>query len=142
MQNCKRPLSNEASIGSRMEICGNLGLLLAMVSCLHQSNVHIKRKLRVWRVQKCTPLIVVKTSLTCASLQTTPSHVSQYRAENRNLRKSGSTFRHCTMFAPNQCLYQNEAMGMQCLKMYSSRRCKNFTYLCGTANDPVSSKPV
>ena len=31
---------------------------------------------------------------------------------------------------------------MESPKMYSSCRCKNLTYLWGTANDPVSSKPV
>ena len=65
------------------EICGNPDLpFLPMVPCLHQSNVYIKRKLRVWRVIKCIPLIGTKTSLTCAGLQTTPSHVCLYRADN------------------------------------------------------------
>ena len=124
------------------EICGNLGLPLPMVPCLHQSNVYIKRKLRVWRVIKCTPLVSAKTSLTCAGLQTTLSEVSQYRAENGNLRKSGSTISHGTVYAPKQCLYQKEATGIETPKMYFSRRCKNFTYLWRTANDPVSCKRV
>ena len=51
------------------------------------------------------PLVGAKTALTCVGLQTTPSHVSQYRAENENLWKSGSTFRHSTMFSPKECLY-------------------------------------
>ena len=80
-----------------------------MVPCLHQSNVYIKRKLRVWRVQKCILTVGAKTSLTCGGLQTTPSQVSQYRAENGNLRKSGSTFSYGTVFAPKQCLYQKKA---------------------------------
>ena len=33
-----------------------------------------------------------KTALTCAGRQTTLTHVSQYRADNGDLRKSGSTF--------------------------------------------------
>ena len=48
------------------------------------SNVYIKRKLSVWRVQKGISLVGAKASVTCAGLQTTPSHVSQYRAENGN----------------------------------------------------------
>ena len=32
-----------------------------MVPCLHQGNIYTKRKLRVWRDQKCIPLIGVKT---------------------------------------------------------------------------------
>ena len=110
-----------------------------MVPCLHQSNVYIKRKLRICTIQKCIPLIGAKTSLTYVELQTTPSHVCQYRAENGNSRKSGSTFTHGTVFAPKQCLYQNEATGMENRKMYFSHRCKNFTYLYATANDPISS---
>ena len=125
-----------------MEICGNPGLHLTMVLCLHQSNVYIKSKLRAWRVQKCIPLFGAKTSLTCAGLQMTLSQVSQYRAENGNFRKSGSTISHGTVCAPKQCLYQKEATSIETPKMYSSRRCKNFTYLCGTANDPVSCMSV
>ena len=112
-----------------------------MVSCLHQNNVYIKRKLQVWRVQKCIPLVSAKTVLTCVGRQITPSHLSQYRAENGNLRKSGSTFRHGTAFAPKQCLYQKEAPGMDSLKILSSSQWKNCTYVCGTENYPISFKP-
>ena len=101
-----------------------------------------KRKLRVWRVQKCIPFIGAKTSLTCAGLETSPFHISQYRGKNGNLLISGYNFYHVTEFAPKQCLYQKETTAMESPKMYSSRRCKNLTYLCGTVNDPVSKKPV
>ena len=83
-----------------------------------------------------------KTELTCAGLQTTPSQVSQYRAEKGNLRKSESNFCHGTLFAPKQCLYEKEATGEYHPKMYSSHQGKNLTYLCGTANDPVSCMSV
>ena len=125
---------------SRTEICRNPGLPFAVLPCLHQSNIYIKRKLRVWRVQKCIPFVGAKTSVTCAGLQTTLSHVSQYRPENGNLQKSGSIFSNGTVFAPKQCLYQNETTGMESPKMNSCHRCKNFSYLCVTANDPVSCK--
>ena len=113
-----------------------------LVPCLHQSNVYIKKKVPVWRVQKRVPLVGAKTALTCAGRQTTHSHVSQCRAKNGNLRKSVSTFHNGTVFAPKQCFYQNEVTGIESLKIYSSSRCENRTYLCGTANYPVSSKPV
>ena len=106
---------------------GNSGQPFVMVPCLHQSNVYFKRKIWVWRVQKCIPLVGAKSSLNCAGLQTTPCHVRQNRSENRNLWKSGSTFFHVSMFAPKQCLYQKEATHMESPKMYSSRRCKNLT---------------
>ena len=76
-------------IGPRTEIYVNMGGLVAMVPCLHQGNVHIKRKLRVWREQKCILLLGVGTPLTCASRQTTLSHVGRERAEIGNLRKFG-----------------------------------------------------
>ena len=108
-----------------------------MVPCLHQSNVYLKRKLQEWRVQKCIRLVSAKTALTCGGRQTTPSHVSQYRAENGNLRKSRSTFRHGAVFPPKQCLDEKEAAGMESPKMHFSNWCKNCTYLCGTGNYPV-----
>ena len=141
-RNCKRPRLMEASIKPRKEICGNPGLPFPMVLCLYQSNVYITRNLRIWRVQKRIPLLGAKPSLTYVGLQTTLSQVSQYRAENGNFRKSGSTFCHGTMFAPKQCLFQKEATGMESPKMYSSRQCKNLTYQCGTANDPISCQTV
>ena len=113
-----------------------------MIPCLYQSNVYIKRKLQVQRVQNCNPLVGRKTALTCAGQHITPPHISQYRAKNRNLRKSGSSFRHSTVFAPKQCLYQNEATAMESPKMHSCSRCLNHTYLCGTTNYPISCKPV
>ena len=52
---------------------GNLRKLVSMVHCLHQGNVYIKTKLRVWREQKCIPLVGVEIPLTYAGRQTTPS---------------------------------------------------------------------
>ena len=117
---------------------GNSGLLFAMVPCLHQSNVYIKRKLRVWRVQKWIPLVCAKTTLTCVGPQTTPSDVMQYRSENGN---SG------LLFAVIPCLHQSnvylkEDSDMECPEMYFSSRFKNRTYLCGPANYPVSCEAV
>ena len=142
MRDCKLPSLMCVSTGPRTKIYGNPGLPFAMVPYLNQSNVYIKRKLQVWRVHKCIPLVSAKTALTCAGLQTTPFHISKYRAENGNLRKSESTFGHSTVFAPKQCLYQKETTGMESPKMTSSSRCKNRTYLCGTPNYPVSCKPT
>ena len=107
-----------------------------MVPYLHQSKIYIKRKLCVWRVQKCIPLVGAQTSLTCAGLETTPSQVSKHMDDSGNFCKSGSTISHGTVFTPKQCLSQKEATGMESPKMYSSRRCKNLTYLCRTVNDP------
>ena len=99
---CKLPRLMWGSIGPRTEICTHSGLPFPMVPCLPQSNVYIKRKLRLKRVQKCIPLVGANTALTCASLQTTPSHVRRYRAENGNLQKLGLPF---TMIP---CLHQSD----------------------------------
>ena len=142
VRDIKLPRLMQPRTGPRTEICEKPVLPFAMVPCLHQSNVYIKRNLQVWRVQKCILLVSAETALTCTGLKTTLSGVTQFRAENRNLRKSGSTFLHGTVFAPKQFLHQKEATGMESPKMRSSSRCKNRTCLCGTANYRVSCKPV
>ena len=79
-----------------------LGEPIAMVPCLHQGNIYNKRKVRVWRDQKCIPLVGAKTILTCAGRQITPSQGRQYRAQNGKLRQLERTYCHCTVFAPRQ----------------------------------------
>ena len=71
-----------------------------------------------------------------------PASCKPVEGRERKFAKIRVSLSHGTMFAPKQCLYQKEAMGIETQKMYSSRRCKNLTYLCGTANDPISSKAV
>ena len=109
----KLPRLKGGGIWPRTETCINWGGLMAMVPCLHQGNIYIKCKLRVWRAQKYIPLVFAKTPLTCAGRETTPSQGSQYGAENGNLRKLVWTYRHGTVFAPRQYLYQKEATGME-----------------------------
>ena len=110
--------------------------------CLFQSTVYIKRKLGLWRAQKCIPLVSTKRALTCAGPQNTPSHVRQYRVENGNLGKFGPTFRLGAVFPPQQCVHQKEDTAMESLEIYSSSRCKKRTYRCGSANHPVSCMAV
>ena len=100
-------------IGPRMETCVNLGRPIAMVPCFHQGNIYIKRKLRVWRDQKCIPLVGAKTQVTCAGRETSPSQGTLHRAESGNLHKLEWSYRHGTMFAPSQYLHQKEATGME-----------------------------
>ena len=57
---------------------------MAIVPCLHQGNIYTKRKLQVWRDQKCIPLVGAITPLTCAGHQNTPSRGRQYRAQNES----------------------------------------------------------
>ena len=138
----KLPHLKRVGIGPRMETCITSGGLLAIVLYLHQGNILIKRKLRVCRDQKCIPLISAKTLLTCAGHQTSPSQGSRYRPGNGNLCKLGWTYRHGTLFAPQQYQYQKEDKGMERPEMYSSSRCKSRSYLCGPLNYPVSRESV
>ena len=109
-----------------------------MVPCFHQSNLYMKRKLRVWRAQKCISLVGAETPLTCAGRQTTPFHGGRYRSQNGNLHRLGRTYCHGIVFAPRHCLYQKKATGMDSPEMFSTSRCINPTYLCGLANYPLS----
>ena len=95
-----------------METSVNWGVPTATVTCLHQRNIYIKMKLRVYRDRKCIYLVGAKTPLTCAGRQTTPYEMRRYRVDNGNFRKLGSTYRHGTVFAPKEYLYQNEATGI------------------------------
>ena len=110
---------------------------MAMLRCLHQGNIYTKRKLRVWREQKCIPLVGAITPLTCADRENTPSRGRQYRAQNGKFGKLGRTYDHGTMFSPRKFSYQKEATGMQKPEMYSVSRCNNPTYVCGPSKYPV-----
>ena len=88
------------SIGPRMEICEISDLPILMVPCLHENNGYIKRKLRAWRVKKCSTLDGADTILTSAGPQITPFHGWKYLAQNGNMRKFGLTNTHAAAFAP------------------------------------------
>ena len=113
-----------------------------MVPCLHQGNIYIKMKVRVWRTQKCISLVGAKSPLTCAARQTTPSQLSQYRVEYGNLRKLGWTYRHGIVFAPWQYLHQKEATGMESPEMYFPSRCIKPSYLCAPSKYRVKGDSI
>ena len=94
---------------------------------LNQGNIYIKRKLRVWRDQKCIPLIGAITPLNCAGRHNTPSQGWQNRAQNGKFGKLGRTYGHGTVLSPRKYLYQKEATGMERPEMYSVSRCNNPT---------------
>ena len=130
------------SIGPRTESLVNWDGPMAMVPCLHQGNIYNKRKLRVWRDQKCIPLVGAITPLTSAGRHNTLSRWRQYKAQNGKFGKLGRTYGHGTVFALRKYLYQNEATGMERPEMYSVSRCNNPTYLCGPSKYPVSREAV
>ena len=102
-----------------------------MVPCLYQGNIHTKRKLRVWREQKCILLVGAITPLNCAGRHFTQCRGTQYRAQKGKFGKLGWTYLHGTVFAPRKYLYQKEATGMERPEMYSVSRFNNPTELCG-----------
>ena len=105
----KLPRFMRVSIGPRMEICESSALPIPMVSCLHQTNGYIKRKLGEWRAQKCIAIVGADTVLTSGGPQTTPFHGGQHRSKNGNMRNFGPTNPHDTAFAPNKWLHEKEA---------------------------------
>ena len=115
----------------RTESLVNCDGYMAMVPCLHQGNIYTKMKLRVWRDQKCIPLVGAITPLNCQCHQNTSPRGRQYRAQNGKFGKLGRTYGHGTVFAPRKYLYQKEATCMERPEIYSVSRCNNHTHLCG-----------
>ena len=75
------------------------------------------------RPEMYSPSLCKNSSYLCW-LSNYPSQGSRYRPENGNLHKLGWTYRHGTVFAPRQCLYQKEATGTERPKTYSITWCK------------------
>ena len=138
MRAVKIPCLEGGRLSPSTESCINYDGPISMAPCLQQGNIYIKSKLRVWRDQKCIPLVGAITPLNCAGRHNTPSRGRQYRAQNGKLGKLGRTYGHGTVFAPRKYLYQKEATGMERPEMYSVSRCNNPTYLCGPLKYPVS----
>ena len=138
LQGCKLHRFMGGSIGPRLEIYENSGLLIGMIPRFHKRNVYIKRMLRVWRTQKCIALVHGKIPPTSAQPQTTPFYGGQFRAGNGNMRNFGPTNPHSTAFAPKQWLFKREATCRESSKMNCPSRCRNHTYQCGAAIYPVS----
>ena len=130
------------SIWPRTESLVNWDGPVAMVPCFHQVNIYTKRKLRVWRDQKCIPLVGAIIPLTCAGRLNTPSRGRQYRAQYAKLHKLRRTYLHGMVLVPRKYLYQKEATGMERPEMYFLSRCNNPTYLCGPSKYPVSREAV
>ena len=112
------PRLEGGSIRLRTESLGNWVGPLAMVPCLHQGNIYTKRKLRLWRDQKCIPLVGVKSPLTSAGRHITPSRGRQYRDKNGKFRKLVRTYGHGTVFAPRKYLYQKRK-----LRVWRDQKC-------------------
>ena len=113
----KLPDLMQRRMGPSVQVCGKSGLPFAEVPYLHQSNLHMKRKLRQWRTQKCNPCFGAESTLRSTGLQTTRFHAASYGTVSANLRKLGASFRRGTVFAPIQSTYEKEATGVENPKM-------------------------
>ena len=100
----------------------------------NQSNLHMKRKLREWRTQKCNPCFGAESPPRSTRLQTIRFHAAPYWTVSANLRKVGASFRRGTVFAPIQCTYEKEATGMENPKMQSLFWCRKRTSQYGPVN--------
>ena len=127
MRAVKIPRPEGGSIWPRTESLVNWDGTMAMVPCLHQRNIYNKRKLQVWRDQKCIPLVGAITPLKCEGRQNTPSRGRQHRAKHGKFGKLGPTYGRGTVFALRKYLYQKEATGMERPEMYSVSQCNNPT---------------
>ena len=113
MRAIKIPRLEGGSIGPRTESLVNCEGPMAMEPRLHQGNIDTKRKLRLWRDQKCIPLVDAIAPLNCEGRQNTSSRGGQYSAQNGKFGKLRRTYGHGTVFAPRKYLYQKEATGME-----------------------------
>ena len=132
VRDCKLHHLMYVSTRPRTEICGNPVLPFAMLPYLYQNEATGIESPKMHFSSRC------KNRTYMCRTTNYPTHVSKHSAENGNLRKSGSTFRHGTVFVPKQCLYQKETTCMESPQMDSSSLCKNRTYLCWTAKYHVS----
>ena len=125
-----------------MQIFRNSGLHFAEVPCLHQSNLHMKRKLREWRTQKCNPCFGAESPPRSTGQQTTRFHAAPYWNVSANFPKFGPSFRRRTVFAPTKSTHEKEATGIENPKMQSLFWCRKPTSQYAHANCPVSCSAV
>ena len=104
-------------IGPRTESLVNSDGSMTMVPCLHNGNIYIKRKLRVWRDQKCIPLVGAITALNCAGRHNTPSRGRQYRARTESLVNCDGPI----YMVP--CLHQGNIYFKRKLRVWRDQKC-------------------
>ena len=74
-------------------------------------------------------------------LQTTPCHAAPYWADNGSFRKFGSTYSLGTVFLPQQCLYLNEAMGVESPKCNFLLGANTVQTVAGLQTTPCHAAP-
>ena len=138
MRAVKIPHLEGGSTGPRTESCVNSDGPFSMVPCLHQGNIYIKRNLRVWKDQKCIPLVGAIAPLNGAGRKLLRLEGGSLGPRTESCVNCHGPISQCTVFAPRKYLYQKEAKGMERPEMYSVSRCNNPTIRSGTSKYPVS----
>ena len=133
MQAVKLARLKGVGIGPRTQTCVDWDGPIAMLSCLHQGQIYLKRMIRVWRDHKCMRLVGAGIPVTCAGRKLSRLKRGGIWSRSEILRKLGWTYRHGAVFAPRQYLYQKECTGMERPEMYLPSWCKNPSYLCGSS---------
>ena len=67
--------------------------------------------------------------------------MSPYRAENANFGNFGASYRHGSVFAPKQYLYQKVALGMQSTRILSLDWCNKGTNSTGLQITSIHVSP-
>ena len=112
------------------------GTMLALRQYLYQKEAIGEKS------QKYNSWVDAKRVQTSTGLQIIRFHISPYRAHNWNLPEFLDSYRHGTMLARKQYLYQKEARGEESPKIYSLSRCKKSTNLYEPANYPLYNSTV
>ena len=112
----KLPCFMGVCIRQRMEICKTLGLSIPMVPRLHQSSAHIKRKLHVWRAQKCNALVSAETVLTSEGRK-----LPHFKGGSTRLRMEiCEIWGHQIPMVP--CLHQSDGYFKRKLRLWRSQK--------------------
>ena len=139
----KIPRLEGGGIGPRTESCVNCDGPIAMVPCLHQGNIYTKRKLRVWRDQKCIPQVgAISTHLPVRAVKIPRLEGDGIGPGTESCVIWDGPIAMVPCLHQGNILYQKEATGMERPEMYSASRCKHHTYLCGPTKYPVSREAV
>ena len=90
---------------------------MAMVPCLHQGNIYTKRKLQVWREQKCIPLVGAITPLNYAGRHNT-------RLEGGSIGPRTESFVNWDgPMAMVPCLHQGNTFIKRKLRVWRDKKC-------------------
>ena len=84
---------------------------------LHQSKVHMKRKLWGRRAKNCKPCLGANNAQAVTGEENTPFNAAQYKAADTNLRKFGAPCRPTLWLHKSKVHMKSKLLGKESLKM-------------------------